>query len=294
MQAIAQVNLDLPRLRSGKVREVFDAGDHLLLVATDRISAFDVVLPTSIPGKGIVLNLLSKYWFNKCKDIVPNHVAIDDSSVLVEQLGLGREVAMRSMLVKKAEPILFECVVRRYLLGSLYKDYAEQGPSIYDLDLATGLQKGAKFDSPIFTPATKSTTGHDETISFNQMVEELGEDLAERLKETSIALFERASTIAKEAGFIIADTKFEFGIRDGQVILIDELFTPDSSRFWDAADSDKAEPPSYDKQFVRDYLETLDWNKEAPGPELPIEIVKATQDRYFEVLARITGIDFKS
>lgn len=294
MQAIAQVNLDFPKVRSGKVREVFDAGENLLLVATDRISAFDVILPTAIPAKGVVLNRLSKFWFEKCSDIVPNHVVIDDSKILVERLGLGREVAMRSMLVKKADPIPFECVVRRYLLGSLLKDYNEHGPNVHGLDLPSGLKKGHKFDKPIFTPATKATSGHDVSISFDQMVESLGEDIAGQLRDISLTLFERGSSIAKDAGFILADTKFEFGVCKGKIMLIDELFTPDSSRFWDEGDKDKADPPSFDKQFVRDYLETLDWNKAAPGPDLPAEIVKATQDRYYEVLKRLTGIDLKA
>lgn len=294
MQAIAQVNLDFPKVRSGKVREVFDVGENLLLVATDRISAFDVILPSAIPAKGVVLNRLSKFWFEKCADIVPNHVAVDDSKALVERLGLGREVAMRSMLVKKADPIPFECVVRRYLLGSLLKDYNEHGSDVHGLALPSGLKKGHRFEEPIFTPATKAEIGHDETISFNQMVEAVGKETAEQLKDTSLALFERGSSVAKDAGFVLADTKFEFGFYKGKLMLIDELFTPDSSRFWDAEDAKKPDPPSFDKQFVRDYLETLDWNKAAPGPELPVEIVKATQDRYFEVLKRLTGIDLKA
>ncbi len=282
----------LPLVGSGKVRDIYAVGDdRLLMVTSDRLSAFDVVMSEPIPGKGEVLNSLALFWFGRLADIVPNHLTgIDPSEVVAPE-----EVAQvrgRSMVVRRLQPILVEAVVRGYLAGSGYKEYGEQG-SVSGVVLPPGLRLAEKLQEPIFTPAAKAAMGeHDENISFERMVETTGRALAERIRETSIALYRRASEHAASRGIIIADTKFEFGLdADGGLCLMDEVLTPDSSRFWPASEYRKGiSPPSYDKQFVRDYLETVPgWDKRAPPPPLPPEVIAATAARYREALARLTG-----
>ena len=280
----------LPLFKRGKTRDVFDLGDKLLIVATDRISCFDVVLPTAIPGKGYVLTALSKFWFDYLKDIVSNHYLSDD--ICCFQAGLeqfGDLLAGRSLLVKKATPIKFECIVRGFLTGSALKEYLETG-TFCGIELPQGLKEASRLDEPIFTPSTKAESGHDVNISFDQMVNELGQDISERLKSISLALYQKASAYALTKGIIIADTKFEFGLAGSELILIDEVLTPDSSRFWPAAGYDAGKKQiSLDKQYVRDYLETLKWDKTAPGPELPDEIVQKTSEKYLTILNMLTS-----
>lgn len=292
------LQVDLPgirKLKSGKVREVFDLGDQLLIVATDRISAFDVVLPNGIPRKGEVLTQLSLFWFNKFSALVPNHLVASGPAMFerpsLSSLGstTRAQLERRSMLVKKANPVPIECVVRGYLAGSGWKEY-RQTQTVCGIRLPPGLRESAQLPEPIFTPATKAEVGHDENISFERVVKIVGAKLAGKLRELSLKIYRAAHDYAKERGIIIADTKFEFGLCNGQLMLIDELLTPDSSRFWPA---DKYEPgqsqPSFDKQFVRDYLETLDWNKTPPGPMLPPDVVAETAAKYLEAYERLTG-----
>jgi phosphoribosylaminoimidazole-succinocarboxamide synthase len=279
----------IPLLARGKVRDIYDLGDSLLIVATDRLSAFDVVIPTPIPDKGKVLTQLSVFWFEKLHGIVPNHIltATDFTGDLAPY---ATELAGRSMLVKRTEPIPIECVVRGYLSGSGWKDYQKTG-KVCGIPLAAGLTESAQLPEPIFTPSTKATTGHDENISFEEAATTIGESLALRLRDVSIEIYKRAAAYAAARGIIIADTKFEFGLGPGQeLIWIDEALTPDSSRFWPA---DEYVPgraqPSFDKQYVRDYLERIGWNKQPPAPALPAEVVAATRARYREAYERITG-----
>ena len=281
---------ELPLVKRGKVRDVYEVDDnHLLIVATDRISAFDCILPTAIPRKGEVLTALSRFWFEKLLHVVPNHLVTDNSTALPRRIfedGLDR----RSMLVRKTEVFPVECVVRGYLAGSGWKDYLRTG-SVCGHKLPDNLSESAELPEPIFTPSTKAEEGHDENISEEVVRNMLGDETAGRLRNISLQLYKEARQYARQRGIIIADTKFEFG-RDtsGEIILIDEALTPDSSRFWPAETySPGKSQPSFDKQFVRDYLETLDWNKQPPAPPLPEEISKATTERYLEAYRLLTG-----
>lgn len=278
-----------PLMRQGKVRDIYDAGEYMLLIATDRLSAFDVILPTEIEGKGEILTRLSVFWFEQTKHLLPNHLVSTD----VSRLDLSPEEAEwlrdRTMIVRKAERIDIECVVRGYLAGSGYKEYAEHG-TLAGEALPKGLQRADMLPSPAFTPAIKNDDGHDENISRTRLAEVVGADLASELERISIDLYEYAHRLAKKAGIILADTKFEFGYIDGQLSLIDEVLTPDSSRYWEAKSVvPGTEPESFDKQIVRNWLETLDWDKTAPGPEIPQEIVQRTRARYKEVYDRLTS-----
>jgi phosphoribosylaminoimidazole-succinocarboxamide synthase len=279
--------------KRGKVRDIYDLGDNLLIIATDRISAFDVVLPNGIPKKGKVLNQISKYWFEKTADIVPNHLISTDVNDYPELFHKYRNILEgRSMLVTKTKPLPIECIVRGYISGSGWKDYQKSG-AICGIPLPKGLLESSKLENPIFTPSTKAEEGiHDENIPFERTVEILGGDLAASVKTKSIAIYLMARGIAEEKGIIIADTKFEFGINEhsGELILIDELLTPDSSRFWPKDEYAPGGPQkSFDKQFVRDYLISIDWNKRPPAPSLPPDIVDKTTEKYLEVLRRLTG-----
>ena len=290
------LQLDLPgvpKVRSGKVREMFDLGDRLLMVASDRISAYDVVMPNGIPRKGEVLTMFSHFWFNRVADLVPNHLLAKADEPLPEAVqSHADQIGRRAMVVKKAQPLAIECVVRGYLAGSGWKEYQKQG-TVCGVSLPEGLENSSQLPDPIFTPATKAEEGHDENINFDEAVNIVGKNIAEQALELSIELYKRGRDHAAEKGIIIADTKFEFGIFEGELILIDEVLTPDSSRFWPA---DLYAPgksqPSFDKQFVRDYLETLDWDKTPPGPELPAEIVQKTSEKYIEAYTRVTGLEF--
>jgi phosphoribosylaminoimidazole-succinocarboxamide synthase len=302
------LSLDIPGLRkhiSGKVREVFDLGDALLIVATDRISAFDVILPTGIPDKGRVLTQISRYWFDELSGIAPSHVLsvkLDEILAAIERAGgavdgLSEALDGRSMLVKKAKALPVECVARGYISGSLWKEYrlypAHGGHVIINgVGLPVGLRESDKLPEPIFTPSTKAVEGHDENISFERVEESLGSDLTRQLRDVTLTVYARAADRAAERGIIIADTKFEFGLIDGELIWIDEALTPDSSRFWDAKLYKPGQPQaSFDKQFVRDYLETVDWPKTYPGPELPTDVVEKTADKYREAYRRVTGTE---
>ena len=325
MNSISQLNLPgVPKLKSGKVREVFDLaplragqGDMLLFVATDRLSAFDVVLPDPIPEKGRVLTALSEFWFKKTAHIVENHFITSDYDKIVaahhERRGeaavtdrcYSESLRGRSMLVRKCKPLPIECVVRGYLAGSGWKEY-KQSRTVCGIRLPEGLVESSKLPEPIFTPATKAETGHDENISFDRAAGIVGSTLAERVRDLSLALYSFAADYARQRGIIIADTKFEFGVvapvsgasagpaagtaaTTPRLILIDEALTPDSSRFWPADSYEPGKPqPSFDKQFVRDYLETLDWNKTPPGPKLPDAIIRKTSEKYLEALTRLT------
>jgi phosphoribosylaminoimidazole-succinocarboxamide synthase len=282
---------DFPGLKlrgRGKVRDIYELGDRLLIVATDRLSAFDVVLPTPIPDKGRVLTQLSKYWFEKLAHIVPNHV-ISCSNFTGELAPFAAALEGRAMLVRRTEPAPIECVVRGYISGSGWKDYQKTG-GICGIELPKGLRESDRLPEPIFTPSTKATTGHDENISFEQTIEVVGKPLAEKLRNTSLEIYKQASEYARGRGIIIADTKFEFGMLGDELIWIDEALTPDSSRFWPAElySPGKAQP-SFDKQYVRDYLERIGWNKLPPGPALPPDVVAATRAKYREAYQAITG-----
>ena len=276
--------------RRGKVRDVYVVEDRLLIVATDRISAFDVVLPTGIPDKGSILNQLSLHWFSATQHFQPNHIVTADVSEYPASLSRWREVLNhRSMLVKRAKLIPFECVVRGYLYGGGLKEYEATG-QVSGISLPSGLKQAQKFPEPLFTPSTKEDAGHDMPVSEKVLANELGSDLAQRLKEASLALYRYGSQEAERKGIIIADTKFEFGMDGDQLLVIDELMTPDSSRFWPREGFEPARnQPSFDKQFVRDYLDTLDWDKSPPGPELPPEVVAGTRERYWDVFRALTG-----
>ena len=292
MQTTPQSLIDLPgikKLRSGKVREVFDLGDTLLFVVTDRISAFDVILTDPIPKKGAVLNQISAFWFKKFKDIA-NHFITADFDEFPEQLQPFQEqLAGRSMIVKKTKPLPVECVVRGYLAGSGWKEYQES-QSVCGIKLPPGLKLASKLPEPIFTPATKAEAGHDENIDMKRCAKILGDELANRVKDLSLDIYSRGRDHAAKHGIIVADTKFEFGTVDGELLLIDECLTPDSSRFWPADQYAVGQsPPSFDKQFVRDYLETLDWDKTPPAPQLPGDVIARTAAKYVEAFQRLTG-----
>ncbi|MFL6572626.1 MAG: phosphoribosylaminoimidazolesuccinocarboxamide synthase [Burkholderiales bacterium] len=280
----------LPRLGKGKVRDIYAVGgDKMLIVTSDRLSAFDVVLSDPIPDKGRVLNEMANFWFERLGHIVPNQLTgIDPESVVADDE--RAQVRGRSVVVKKLKPLPIEAVVRGYIIGSGWKDYQRSG-KICGIELPQGLQQAQKLPEPIFTPATKAESGHDENISFEQVEKLIGAELARKVREVSIQLYKEASEYAASRGIIIADTKFEFGL-DGknELVLIDEVLTADSSRFW-PKDSYRlgVSPPSYDKQFVRDYLETLDWNKEPPAPKLPADVIARTSEKYREALQRLTG-----
>lgn len=285
---------DCPELKlvnRGKVRDLYDLGEHLLIVTTDRISAFDVIMDEGIPQKGYVLTQISKFWFDQMTDIIPHHLIstdVDDFPEITHQY--RDQLEGRSMLTKKAAPLPLECIVRGYLSGSGWKEYQQQG-SVCGIKLPEGLLESDKLPAILFTPSTKAELGeHDENITFEQAVELCGQELTQKVSDISIAIYERARKVADEKGIIIADTKFEFGMMGDQLIWIDEAMSPDSSRFWpkDLYQSGSAQP-SFDKQFLRDYLETLDWNKQAPPPVLPEEIVRKTGEKYLEALQRLTG-----
>lgn len=282
---------DLKLVGRGKVRDLYDLGDALLMVATDRISAFDVVMPNPIPGKGRMLTQMSRFWFKELEGIVDNHLITADMEAFPASCKPYAEMLKdRSMLVRKAEPLPAECIVRGYVTGSGWKSYLESG-TICDIRLPQGLQESDQLAGPLFTPSTKADFGeHDVNISFDQLKDAVGKDMAGRLKDLSIAIYNKALSIAKAAGIIIADTKFEFGLTDGDLLLIDEVLTPDSSRFWPA---DTYKPggaqQSFDKQYVRDYLLSLNWDKKPPAPELPLEVVENTRKKYEEALRRLTG-----
>jgi phosphoribosylaminoimidazole-succinocarboxamide synthase len=282
----------IQKVASGKVRDIFAVDEHLLLVASDRISAFDCILPTAIPQKGEVLTRLSTFWFEQF-DFVPNHiVSTDFSEFPISLKPFQFQLEGRSMLVKKAVPLPVECVVRGYLAGSGWKEYV-QTQSVCGIPLPKGLEQAGLLPETLFTPSTKAASGHDENISWDECCRLLGDAVAEQVRAHSVRLYETARVLAAEKGIIIADTKFEFGLLDGEVILIDECLTPDSSRFWPSAGyAPGMSPPSFDKQFVRDYLETLTWDKTPPAPELPEEIVVRTQAKYIEAYERLTGLPF--
>ena len=289
---VFETNLEGLRLKGrGKVRDIYDLRDALLIVATDRISAFDVVFPTPIPGKGKVLTQMSIFWFKRFSGLVKNHLIETDASLFPEPIRAYQEILRdRSMLVKKAEPLPVECIVRGYITGSGWKDYKKTG-KICGIHLPEGLVESQELPEPIFTPSTKGKAGeHDQNISFDQVKGLVGADVAEKIKRLCLKLYKEASEYARTRGVIIADTKFEFGIVGGEVTLIDEVLTPDSSRFWPLDQySPGGAQPSFDKQFVRDYLESIGWNKRPPAPELPEDIVEKTRSRYEEALKLITS-----
>ncbi|PNU21519.1 phosphoribosylaminoimidazolesuccinocarboxamide synthase [Geothermobacter hydrogeniphilus] len=286
---------DCPTLKlasRGKVRDIYDLGEHLLIVTSDRISAFDVIMDQGIPDKGIVLTQISKFWFEQMKDLVPNHIVATEVDEFPASARAYREqLEGRSMLVKKAAPLPIECIVRGYVSGSGWKDYQAHG-AICGIKLPAGLRQSDQLPEPIFTPSTKADLGaHDENIDFARAEQLCGAEVAAQVRDLTIAIYQRARQFADTKGLIIADTKFEFGLIDGQLIWIDEALTPDSSRFWPKDLYRPGGPqPSFDKQFLRDYLETLDWGKAAPPPQLPDEIVEKTADKYREALQRLTGI----
>ena len=272
----------------GKVRDIYDLGDKLLIVATDRLSAFDVILPTPIPDKGRVLTQLSLFWFDLLKDVIPNHV-LSATEFPAPFDKFKDDLSGRSMLVRKTQPLPIECVVRGYVSGSGWKDYRTTG-KICGIALPNGLRESDRLPEPIFTPATKAVSGHDENIPFDQAEKLVGKQLAERVRAVSVELYRRASAHAEPRGVILADTKFEFGLLNSELIWIDEALTPDSSRFWPAAHYSPGGPQaSFDKQFVRDYLERMRWPKTPPGPELPPEVVDATREKYREAFRILTG-----
>jgi phosphoribosylaminoimidazole-succinocarboxamide synthase len=290
--ALSDVRLGLPRVASGKVREMFDAGEHLLMVATDRISVFDVVLPTPIPDKGAVLNGLSVFWFERTKAIVGNHLVAWRLREFPENMR-DAELVGRSMLVRRAEMVPLECVVRGYITGSGWKDYQRTG-EVCGHRLPSGLLEAQQLPEPLFTPSTKALTGHDENITISQAKDIVGDAaVVDRIADVSVRLYEEARDYAASRGIILADTKYEFGLVDGELVVGDELFTPDSSRYWPADEWEPGtNPPSFDKQYVRDYSQSVDWDKTAPGPELPDDVVAGTTARYREAFERITGRQF--
>lgn len=281
---------NLPAPRRGKVRDVYDLGDKLLLVATDRISAFDSVFPTPIPDKGKILNSLTLFWLNLLSDVLPNHLLTDDLSSLQLSPEEKAQLTGRSILAKKAKVVPFECIVRGYIIGSGWKEYQSSG-KVCGIELPAGLKMADKLPKAIFTPSTKADVGHDENVPFSRVVDDLGQETADKLRNASLALYTKAAEHARKRGIIIADTKFEFGFLDGELILIDEVLTPDSSRFWPL---DKwtpgVNPPSFDKQYLRDWLEReSDWNKEPPAPSLPEKVVQETRAKYLEAYEILTG-----
>lgn len=301
MTAITQFEIpELKKVRKGKVREVYELGDCLLMVASDRISAFDVIMPNGIPDKGKILNQLSAYWFRKFETLVPHHMITSDDEEIEEILGENffiHSLQGRCMIVEKCEPLPIECVPRAYIAGSLYKEYVASGGyekdvTIHGINFPRDLKICDKLPETIFTPATKAQSGHDENINMNQVEATVGKELAERLKDLSIQIFEKARVMLEEVGIILADTKFEFGLHNGELMLIDEVLTPDSSRFWpkETYQAGVAQE-SLDKQYVRDYLESTNWDKSPPAPELPDYVVQETRKRYIEIFKKITRQD---
>jgi phosphoribosylaminoimidazole-succinocarboxamide synthase len=289
------INSPLPDVTyRGKVRDTYDLGDRLLIVATDRISAFDVVLPTGIPDKGRVLSRMSAWWFERTSQVVPNHFLRLADGTAADELPfeLPRELLGRSTIVRKAKRVDVECIVRGYLAGSAWEEYRQYG-TVNGVRMEKGLQESQQLPEPMFTPTTKAEQGHDEPMTLSDLIQEVGPEPAQVLKLRSLALYEFAAAYARERGIIIADTKFEFGWHDDELIVIDEILTPDSSRFWDAAtyQPGKAQP-SFDKQYVRDWLKQSGWNQEPPAPDLPPDVVQGTADRYREAYERITGEPF--
>ncbi len=281
----------LPLVRQGKVRDIFDTGDALLMVTTDRLSAFDVVLPDTIPDKGKVLNQISVFWFKQMEDIVGNHIISTNVDDYPEEFKPFREkLEKRSMLVKKAEPMAVECIVRGYISGSGWNSYLKEG-HVCGIDLPQGLKESDRLETPLYTPSTKAEVGdHDINISFEETVNIIGKENAEKLRDLSLEIYNRGASLALEKGIIIADTKFEFGMLDGEIILIDEIMTPDSSRFWPKDDYAPGRgQKSFDKQAVRDWLTNSGWAKTPPGPKLPPEIVENTSRTYKEIFTRLTG-----
>ncbi|HVA94889.1 MAG TPA: phosphoribosylaminoimidazolesuccinocarboxamide synthase [Candidatus Dormibacteraeota bacterium] len=279
-------------LNRGKVRDLYEVGDRLLIVATDRLSAFDVVLPTPIPDKGRVLTQLSLFWFDRLRDVIPNHI-VTATDFPAELEPYRAQLEGRSMLCRKTKPLPVECVVRGYLSGSGWKDYKATG-KVCGIPLPAGLRESERLPEAIFTPSTKATSGHDENISFDEAARRIGGELAERVRAVSLEIYRRAVAYAEPRGIILADTKFEFGLVEGRggdpLVWIDEALTPDSSRFWPAKGYQAGQAqPSFDKQYVRDYLERIGWNKQPPGPELPADVVAATHDKYLEAYRELTG-----
>ncbi len=297
-EAILETHLPLTRVAIGKVRDIYSVGtDKLLIVTTDRLSAFDVVLPNPIPMKGKVLNQITVFWLNYFKDLIPQHLITTE----VKEMGLPKEVVMnfghelegRSMLVKRAAPLAIECVVRGYITGSGWKDYLRTG-AVCGHKLPAGLEQCQKFPEPLFTPSTKAQTGHDMNIDLGEAMRIVGREVAQQVRDLSILLYKKGQEYAASKGIIIADTKFEFGICGGKLMLIDEILTPDSSRFWPADRYETGhDQPSFDKQIVRNYLETLAWDKRPPGPELPAEIIARTSGAYCDIYKRLTGKDIR-
>jgi len=291
MPAVTDTNLPgLKMISRGKVRDIYDLGDRLLLIATDRISAFDVVLPQPVPDKGKVLHQVSLFWFDHFKDVVPNHIAAGRVDDFPPELRAHREVlAGRTALVRKAKMFPIECVARGYLAGSGWKEYRTSG-TVCGVKLPAGLKESDKLPEPIFTPSTKAETGHDENIDFERAAGIVGREAATTLRDLTLSLYSKAADFARGKGIIIADTKFEFGVIDGRVALCDEVLTPDSSRFWPADQYKPGGPqPSFDKQFVRDWLESIHWNKQPPAPSLPAEVIEGTRARYVEALRILSG-----
>jgi len=293
MSIVTGTNLPLKVFKKGKVRDIYDINDSLLLIVTDRISAFDYVLPEPIPYKGVCLTQISKFWFDFFKDMVPSHVVSTDIAEFPNELQThGEMLAGRSMLVKKADVFPIECIVRGYISGSAWKSYQKDG-TVCDIKLPDGLKESDKLDEPLFTPSTKAESGHDINISFDEMKKLIGDDPAEKLKELSLKIYKAGAEYARKKGIIIADTKFEFGRIGDQIILVDEVLTPDSSRFWPA---DLYEPgksqPSFDKQFVRDYLTSTGWDKNSDPPHLPEEVIAETQKKYQDAYEKLTGKTF--
>ena len=290
MGTVTEVNLPFKEFKKGKVRDIYEVDDNLLLIVTDRISAFDWVLPEAIPNKGICLTQISAFWFDYFKDIIPNHMISADITEFPPELQkYTDELYGRSMLVKKAEVLPIECIVRGYISGSAWKSYKKDN-TVCGIKLPSGMQESEQFDEPLFTPSTKAETGHDENISYEEMEKIIGSEDASRLKELSLKIYNTAAEYARKKGIIIADTKFEFGKIGDQIIIVDELLTPDSSRFWPA---DEYQPgkgqPSFDKQYVRDYLSTTDWDKNSAPPHLPNEVISGTEKRYLEAYEKLTG-----
>ena len=286
--AILETALPFPLARRGKVRDVYDLGESFLFIATDRISAFDVVLSPGIPDKGKILTQISNFWFRRFPD-VPNHLIETDFDDFPSEVRAHPDLRGRSVLVRKCRVVPIECVARGYLSGSGLKEYEKSG-TVCGIPLEPGLVNGSKLREPIFTPATKEEIGHDENISFERMCAIVGDDLARQLRDLTLMLYSKAAEYARTRGIIIADTKFEFGIADGDIVWIDEALTPDSSRFWPADQyAPGRNPPSFDKQFVRDWLETTGWNKTPPAPELPDDVVEKTRAKYIEAFRELTG-----
>ena len=282
MEPITSTNLDLQLVKKGKVRDTYAIDDNLLMIATDRLSAFDVVFNEGIPRKGEVLNSLSVFWFEKTKDIIENHLISDKPPEGLDHLN------GRSMIVKKCQPIMLECVVRGYITGSAWKEYQKSG-TVCGITLPEGLKNGSELPAPIFTPSTKAEEGHDQNVTEEQAIEIVGKEIYDTVKQKSLELYDYGKRHALEQGLVLADTKFEFGSVDGKIILIDEALTPDSSRYWMKDRYDQGVLESLDKQFVRDYLEKTDWNKAPPAPPLPTEVVQKTSERYLQAYKMLTG-----